>query len=296
MYSISYIITVYNKAKALPLLVESLRNQEGDFVKEFIFVDDGSTDNSVEILKPLAQNLGGTILHQNNQGPSVALNLGLKHAKHDLVFLIDGDDYLYPDASKTLLSLVAQYPDAVLFKGVHVNNPELSNIIFDNKIAYIQDPLKRALRFYPIGASTTIVNRKIAQQVGGCDEKVFIQDYSIALRMALYGPFVEINKLVAKNIDVSQQRLSTNKLRENYCTAQARFNFIQNNLNTIQQQYKYYGLQHQLRKAWLWHLKNQLPPNFKHFWRYLISRFPGVKISDNRLVAWLAQSLEVYKF
>ena len=296
MHSISYIITVYNKAKALPLLVESLRNQEGDFVKEFIFVDDGSTDNSVDVLKPLVQNLGGDILHQSNQGPSVALNLGLKHAKHDLAFLIDGDDYSYPDASKTLLNLVAQYPDAVLFKGVHVNNPEHSNIIFDNKISYMQDPLPIALKFYPVGASTTMVNRKIAQQVGGCDENVFIQDYSIALRMALYGGFVEINKLVAKNIDVSQQRLSTNKLRENYCTAQARLNFIQNNLNIIQPQYKYYGLQHQLRKAWLWHLKNKFPPNFKHFWRYLISRFPGIKISDTRLVEWLAQSLEVYKF
>lgn len=51
MIDISYVITVYNKAPFLEAMLLSLGNQSGDFSREFIFVDDGSTDKSVEIIR-----------------------------------------------------------------------------------------------------------------------------------------------------------------------------------------------------------------------------------------------------
>ena len=50
--SVSYVVTIYNKTAALPFLVAGLAAQEGDFEREFIFVDDGSTDGSVPLLRP----------------------------------------------------------------------------------------------------------------------------------------------------------------------------------------------------------------------------------------------------
>jgi glycosyltransferase involved in cell wall biosynthesis len=291
MSSISYIITVYNKATALPKLIDGLKNQQGNFDREFIFVNDGSKDDSLDVLNNLAKKVNGIVLTQQNLGPSVAVNTGLKHAKYDWTFLVDGDDYLYPNASDDLLKLAEQYPNSVVCKGRHSNNPDLDE--YTGHITYIPDALMRALKFYPIGASTSIVKTDIAQKVGGCDENVFIQDYSIALRMARYGAFVEIDKLVAVNIDAGQQRLSINKLRENYQTALARFLFLKDNLD-ISFEHKYYGLQNQLRKTWLWHIKHKFPPDFKHFFRYLATRFAKIEMLDAKLVKWLEESVEVY--
>jgi glycosyltransferase involved in cell wall biosynthesis len=291
MSSISYVVTVYNKAKAIPKLIEGLRNQQGSFAREFIFINDGSKDNSLELLTNLSKDIGGIVITQENLGPSVAVNAGLKLAKLEWAFLVDGDDYLYPKASKTLLKLASEYPDAVACKGRHSNNPDIQK--YTDVVTYIPDALMRALKFYPIGASTSMIKTDIAKKVGGCDEDVFIQDYSIALRMARQGSFVEIDSLIAANINAQQQRLSSNKLQENYHTALARFLFLRDNLD-IAYKYKYYGLQHQLRKTWLWHIKHKFPPNFKHCFRYLATRLAQIEISDTKMVTWLEESIKVY--
>ena len=53
MSSVSFIIPVFNKSSFLKLVINSLKNQLGNFKREFIFIDDGSTDNSLEIIKNL---------------------------------------------------------------------------------------------------------------------------------------------------------------------------------------------------------------------------------------------------
>jgi glycosyltransferase involved in cell wall biosynthesis len=295
MSSISYLITIYNKAECLPKLIEGLQNQQGEFEREFIFVDDGSRDDSLELLKTLTSNMRNvSIISQENKGPSVAVNTGLKIAKCDWIFLVDGDDCLQPDASQTLLSIAKNYPKAVVLKGQHSNSGELDYEKFDGtNVVYIEDAMPLALKFYPIGASTSMINRCAAQEVGGCDERVFIQDYSIALRMATRGGFIEINKIVACNINLDQVRLSVDKKRENYCTALARYLFVLDHPN-LPKYYRYRALQFHLRKAWLWHLKRQRPLKFKHFYRYIISRFNFKHFSDDKISQWMSQALEVY--
>ena len=50
MPSVSYVIPVFNKSKFLKPVIDSLKSQKGDFQKEYIFIDDGSTDESYKIL------------------------------------------------------------------------------------------------------------------------------------------------------------------------------------------------------------------------------------------------------
>ncbi len=52
MAGVSYVVTVYNKAPYLPAMLDALAGQAGDFERQFIFVDDGSTDGSLDILRP----------------------------------------------------------------------------------------------------------------------------------------------------------------------------------------------------------------------------------------------------
>ena len=107
MPSVSYVVTIYNKAPALPFLIAGLGAQEGDFDREFIFIDDGSTDNSVETLRRLTAGWRDvTIVSQANAGPAVALNAGFRHARGDYLKPMDADDLLFPNATGRLIAAI----------------------------------------------------------------------------------------------------------------------------------------------------------------------------------------------
>lgn len=90
---ISIIVPVYNTAKYLHQCLDSLKNQTLSEI-EIICVNDGSTDNSLEILNEYAKKDSRFIvIKQKNQGQSVARNLGIKTAKGQFIGFIDSDDY-----------------------------------------------------------------------------------------------------------------------------------------------------------------------------------------------------------
>jgi glycosyltransferase involved in cell wall biosynthesis len=83
---ISVIVPAYNAAITLPACLEALRNQTLP-PDEVIVVDDGSHDQTVQI----ARNFGVQVLEQAHQGPAVARNLGIDHARGDIILLTDAD-------------------------------------------------------------------------------------------------------------------------------------------------------------------------------------------------------------
>lgn len=92
MNKISVIIPTYNEEATIERCLESLFAQNyKDF--EIILVDDGSTDNTVEIIKSLTstQSVLVTCLHQEHLGPGAARNLAAKHAKGDILIFVDVD-------------------------------------------------------------------------------------------------------------------------------------------------------------------------------------------------------------
>ncbi|TWF40551.1 glycosyltransferase involved in cell wall biosynthesis [Chitinophaga polysaccharea] len=93
---VSIIVPVYNVAPYLLRCMESLRHQTYTST-ELIFVNDGSTDNSLAILQSLQQQYPAIkILSQENAGPGPARNNGLDHANGDYVLFVDGDDWIDP--------------------------------------------------------------------------------------------------------------------------------------------------------------------------------------------------------
>ena len=92
---VSIIIPIYNVEKYLRECLDSVINQTLKDI-EIICVDDGSTDNSLSILREYAQKDNRIIVvNQKNQGAAVARNSGIKIAKGEYVCFIDSDDY-YP--------------------------------------------------------------------------------------------------------------------------------------------------------------------------------------------------------
>lgn len=94
MVKVSIILPIYNVASYLEETFESLINQSLKEI-EIIAVNDGSTDNSEEIIKKYEQLDSRIIsLYQENQGQSVARNLALKHARGKYIYMMDSDDLL----------------------------------------------------------------------------------------------------------------------------------------------------------------------------------------------------------
>ena len=96
---VSFVVTIYNKTRYIPHMLAGLAAQGGDFEREFIFVDDGSTDGSADLLAELTRDWRQTtIIRQVNAGPAPALNRGFAAARGEFVKPMDGDDILLPGA------------------------------------------------------------------------------------------------------------------------------------------------------------------------------------------------------
>ena len=105
---VSVIIPVYNCGKYVAECIESLINQT---LKEceFIFVNDGSSDNSKEIIEEYAKSDNRIkLINQKNAGVSVARNIGLKYAVGEYIGFVDGDDYIDFDMYKNLYNVASK--------------------------------------------------------------------------------------------------------------------------------------------------------------------------------------------
>ena len=99
---ISIVIPVYNVQDYLPQCLDSLDFQAG-FKMEVIIVNDGSTDDSLSVCKEYAQRHSNVVvIDKENGGLSDARNAGTKVATGEYIYYLDSDDWLTPNAIKTL--------------------------------------------------------------------------------------------------------------------------------------------------------------------------------------------------
>ena len=116
MISISVIVPVYNGESWLKDCADSVLPQL-DAADQLIFVDDGSTDGSADLLAGWASDPRVTVIHQENRGLSAARNAGVPLSTADYLTFLDCDDTLAPDAVRQLKSWAEQNdrPEFILF-------------------------------------------------------------------------------------------------------------------------------------------------------------------------------------
>ncbi len=96
--SLSVIIPVYNRAHIISQAIESVLAQELKDI-EILVIDDGSTDDSVEIVENYTKKYNNISLYiGEHNGPGAARNIGLQHAEGEYVAFLDSDDWIPPKA------------------------------------------------------------------------------------------------------------------------------------------------------------------------------------------------------
>ena len=113
--TLSIIIPNYNHGKHLPVAVNAILTQSVQSL-EVIIIDDGSTDDSVEIIQGLAGQHPVIKFHRNekNQGVLFTVNRGIDLAQGEYVFLSSADDEILPGFLEKSLQVLAQHPQAGL--------------------------------------------------------------------------------------------------------------------------------------------------------------------------------------
>ena len=110
---ISVVIPLYNKEKSITTTLESVLAQTyTDY--EVVVVDDGSTDNSANIVRKLV-NEKIRLISQPNGGVSAARNTGIMSANGEYVAFLDGDDIWDKDFLKELVALIEEYPGRSIY-------------------------------------------------------------------------------------------------------------------------------------------------------------------------------------
>jgi glycosyltransferase involved in cell wall biosynthesis len=105
--SFSLIICNFNYGQFVGKAIESCLEQDYPKDKfEIIVTDDGSTDNSLEIINEFKEL---KVIQQRNKGQASAFYEGLQQSQNEFVCLLDSDDYFFPDKLKTLNSLINSY-------------------------------------------------------------------------------------------------------------------------------------------------------------------------------------------
>ena len=110
--SVSVIIPVYNGAALMRRCIESVWTQVGRFPAELIIVDDGSTDDTVQVATGLGQDRI-RMIQQENQGPAAARNAGLGRATGRYVAFLDADDYWLPTFLQHTVGFLETHPEAI---------------------------------------------------------------------------------------------------------------------------------------------------------------------------------------
>ena len=109
---VSVIMATYNRAGTIERAIKSVLNQSYmNF--ELIIVDDGSTDNSSEILKSFSDSRIRIFKHEKNRGVCAAKNTGLKAIKGEWFTTFDSDDEMLPEALKTMMNIPLNFDRSV---------------------------------------------------------------------------------------------------------------------------------------------------------------------------------------
>lgn len=218
-YKISVVIPLYNKEKAIVNTLQSVLNQTVA-PYEIIIVDDGSKDNSYEVVKQFISTIDNRpstidhrqstihnqqstihLLHKENGGVSSARNRGIKEAKGDFIALLDGDDLWEPTCLEEMVKMIDDFPKAAMW-GVSIAFIKHGNIykwnqgMGDGYRGYVENYFGTSHNDLYC-SSSVVIRKEVFDKVGYFDERISsTEDLDMWYRIILHYPVAFYDKVL----------------------------------------------------------------------------------------------------
>ncbi|QIZ60560.1 glycosyltransferase family 2 protein [Acinetobacter indicus] len=211
----SVVIPLYNKQYSIEKCINSVLNQKFKNF-ELIIVNDGSSDNSLEIAKKTCNNnrdIEIKFINQENQGVSIARNNGVNHSKFDYICFLDADDEWTSDFLLDMNNLIQRYEEANLYclahlikKGNKIIKPKHG--LDDDFEGYVSDFFYSSSRGSVAKSSKICVRKPALLNIGGFPEKIVAgEDLYVWILLALNGKVaasMKFNTIVYQEVDDSR--------------------------------------------------------------------------------------------
>ncbi len=194
--TVSVVIPTYNRANLVDKSILSVLNQTYDNF-ELIIVDDGSTDNTADVVNSFNDERIRYILHEKNKGVAAARNTGIKFSIGDLISFLDDDDEWLPEKLEKEINVMKKSEPnvGVVYSGlcrIEGNKktywPEPEHILREGNLS--NELLKRNFVHGLI-----LIRRSCFEKVGLYDEDLrAVEDWDLNLRLSRYYKFKFIDE------------------------------------------------------------------------------------------------------
>ena len=194
---LSVIIPVYNAGTLINRCLDSVFSQQGKYDIEVICIDDGSTDNSVELIKSRNEK-NITLLQQENAGPAVARNKGMQAATGKYMAYLDADDYWMPGFIEKTIGFLEEHTDCIAVSvgqrhlttsGEHIL-PAMLKATADTTPVVLNDFYTFWAQHSHVCTGSITIRTDIAKAAGGQREDLRIcEDLEFWAYLATFGKF-----------------------------------------------------------------------------------------------------------
>jgi glycosyltransferase involved in cell wall biosynthesis len=191
MTLVSIITPSYNQAKYLEQTIQSVLTQ--DYPKlEYIVIDGGSNDGSVEIIKKYQDKLAYWV-SEKDKGQADAINKGFAKANGEIIAWINSDDYYLPNTISQAVKSFDENPDAVLIYGNMLAVDENGKTF--NTFNYKQLSLEDLICFQIIGQPAVFFRRSALHKTNGLNlDFYFLLDHLFWIELAQHGKILHVDR------------------------------------------------------------------------------------------------------
>lgn len=203
----SVVIPLYNKERSVKNTIESVLNQTfQDF--EVIVVNDGSTDNSLEVVKSFNDERI-RIINQKNSGVSSARNRGIKEAKYDWIAFLDADDLWKNNHLQIVDEMINTFPNEKVFCTSFATSKNSVQCKKNDSVIIIQNYFKEALNGSVIWTSVAVIHQSVFKNIGHFNEILSRgEDLDMWARIGKYYRIIKSSTITALYVQDSENKLT----------------------------------------------------------------------------------------
>lgn len=212
---VSVIIPTYNRAASIAASIQSVLDQTWQNY-EIIVVDDGSTDDTRQVVEAFTDDRIRYIYLEQNSGPSRARNEGIRQARYDFIAFLDSDDEWLPQKLEKQMRLMLSAPEMVglVYCRMRARQDDGKEIVCPRlslKKEQLEGKLLRNLvGGNVIGTPAMLIRRQCLEQTGGFDEGLkCLEDWELVLRIAEKWEFGFVDEVLVE-VHFSEGSVSSN--------------------------------------------------------------------------------------